>query len=175
MSLIDWGPYRPWAGRMRIRTPCVTACYLQPYDNYECRNWLLLLLFLFLRCSYMLPPSRSYSFHSIEASYLVVYLCRLTVNNPVLIAWVHTSCMTQHSFPFPQSSCATKLAILFWRNMQKGQYSQRGMEGSKGVVVVRAVKTIILQNKKANVSLLQMNNMAEHCCCRDKNKTVKSC
>lgn len=59
--------------------------------------------------------------------------------------------------------------------MQKGQYSQRGMDGSKGVVVVKAVKTIILQNKKANVSLLQMNNMAEHCCGRDKNKTVKSC
>lgn len=30
------------------------------------------------------------------------------------------------------------------------------------MVVVRAVKTGILQNKKANVSLLQMNNMVEH-------------
>lgn len=34
-------------------------------------------------------------------------------------------------------------------NNSLGQYSQRGLDGGKGVVVVRAVKALILQNKKA--------------------------
>lgn len=146
---------------MWIRTPCVTSMLSAALWQL----WMLYLALVITVFIFVVLLHAATKFYPNEASYLVVYLCRLTVNNPVLIAWVHTSCMTQHSFPFPQrlwSPCATKLIILFWINMQKGQYSPRRMDGSKRVVVVRAVKTGILQNKKANVSLLQMNNMVEH-------------